>query len=61
MRGRGEIGQAQPVAGEPVARAHQPADIGQMIADIVARRAQRLGVGRAAALFRVMWRLKPAR
>ena len=51
MRRRGKVGEAQPVAGEPVARAHQPADIGQMIADIVAGGAQRLGIGRAAALF----------
>ena len=33
-----------PFAGEPIARAHQPADIGQMIADVVARRTDRVGV-----------------
>src|SRR5450759_2964844 len=51
MRRRGKVGQAQPVAGEPVACAHQPADIGQMIADIVAGGAHRPGIGRPAALF----------
>src|SRR5664280_1865640 len=51
MRRRGKVGQAQPVAGEPVAGAHQPADIGQMIADIVAGGAHCPGIGRPAALF----------
>src|SRR5262245_18255215 len=51
MRSCGEIGQAQPVSGEPIARAHKPTDIRHMIADILARGAQRLGARRTASLF----------
>src|SRR5215475_9627802 len=49
MRGCGEIGIAQALAGEPITRAHQPADIGEMITHVVARRTDRLGIGRSAA------------
>ena len=50
MRGGGEVGKGHVDRRQPVAGAHQPANIGEMIADIVAGRAQRIGVGRAAAL-----------
>jgi hypothetical protein len=51
MRSCGEIGQGQPVSGEPIARAYEPADIRQMIADILAGGAQRFGAGWTATLF----------
>src|SRR4249919_1281833 len=51
MGSRSKISQGQSVARQPVARLHEPADIGKMIADIMARGAQRLGIGRAAPLF----------
>ena len=51
MRSGGKIGQAQPVSSEPITRAHEPADIRQMIADILAGGAQRFGAGRTATLF----------
>src|SRR5215475_9969395 len=50
MRSRCKVSQGQSVSGQPVARLHEPADIAEMIANIVARRAQRLGIGRTAAL-----------
>ena len=50
MCGRGKIGQAQSIAGQPIARPDQPADIADMIADIVARGAQGFGIRRPAAL-----------
>ncbi len=50
MRSRRQIGKAQSFAGEPVARVHQPADVSEMIAQIVTRYPQRLGVRRPAAL-----------
>ena len=52
MRRRGQIGIGQIVAGEPVARADQPADIGQMVPDVALCRTQRFGVRRAAAAAR---------
>ena len=51
MGSRCKISQGQSVARQPVARLHEPADIGKMIADIMARGAQRLGIGRSATLF----------
>src|SRR6516164_4992706 len=51
MRSRCKISQGQSVAGEPVARLHEPTDIAKMIADIMTRCAQRLSIGRTAALF----------
>ena len=50
MRRRGQIGIGQAVAGEPVAGADQPADIGQMVPDVGLCSTQRFGVGRAAAV-----------
>jgi hypothetical protein len=50
MRGGGQIRERQTIAREPVARAHQPADISQMVSDILARGAHRFGIRRAAAL-----------
>ena len=46
----GEVGEAQFAPGQAVPPRRQIADIAQMIADIAARRADRRGVGRAAAL-----------
>src|SRR6516164_11076723 len=50
MRRRREVRIAQTLAGKPVARAHQPADIGEMIADIDERRTDRARIRRAAAV-----------
>src|SRR5690349_3318289 len=50
MHGRREIRIAHSLAREPRALARQPADISEMIADVVARRTDRTRVGRPAAL-----------
>src|SRR5690348_15529660 len=50
MRGRSQVGQTEAVAGEPIPGPHQPADIGQMIADIVTRGPQSICVWRSTAL-----------
>jgi hypothetical protein len=53
MRRRREVGVGQPVAGQPVARPDEVADVAQMIAQIGARGAHRVHVRSAAALGRV--------
>ena len=50
MGRRREVGVGQPVAGQPVARLDQVADVAQMIAQIGARRSHRLHVRAAAAV-----------
>src|SRR5580704_10599074 len=50
MRGSGEIRVCQPRAGQPIAGAREPADIGKMIADIGERRTNGVGIRRSAAL-----------
>ncbi len=50
VRGGREVRVGEPLAREPVARLHEPADVGQMIADIAQRRTDRVGIGRAAAV-----------
>src|SRR5215475_10844327 len=51
MRSRSEVGQTQSVSGKPITRSHEPTNISQMIADIMAGGAQCLGIRRAATLF----------
>jgi hypothetical protein len=50
MCGGRKVGIAQTLAGEPVAGAHQPADVVEMIANIGECRADRIGFGRPTTL-----------
>src|SRR5215208_4200229 len=50
MHGCREIRIAHPLAGQPSALACEPSDIGEMIANVMARRTDRAGIGWPAAL-----------